>query len=327
MGPSGATLDSGLPGGARNRGAGAAAAAHVMTPSRLRRNLRPVKPNLVSAAGAGCRPASSTACLLGALLLAMGLVLQGSALNLRWMRLVHALPGGLPSQAWAGLTLLGFGWAVAIPVLALDRGDGLVTALLARAIPLSILFTQLPKHLWFSPRPLRVLGAGELLALGEPVLQSSSMPSGHALAAFAGVGVLCLVRGRAGDSRPWALCTALLALGAGVAWSRVVVAAHWPSDVLAGAGLGLLAAGLAAEMESRWPWQQRLAEVASQRALALCEVGIALSWAATATGFKSVVALQWGLSALALCSALLRWRAAAVPKAVPVPARRSGGGV
>jgi membrane-associated phospholipid phosphatase len=303
MGPSGATLDSGLPGGARNRGAGAAAAEHVMTPSRLRRNLRPVKPNLVSAAGAGSRPASSTACLLGALLLAMGLVLQGSTLNLRWMRLVHALPGGLPSQAWAGLTLLGFGWAAAILVLALDRRDGLVTALLARAIPLSILFTQLPKHLWFSP-----------------------LPSGHALAAFAGVGVLCLVRGRAGGSRPWALCTALLVLGAGVAWSRVVVAAHWPSDVLAGTGLGLLAAGLAAEMESRWPWQQRLAQAASQRALALCEVGIALSWAATATGFESVVALQWGLSALALCSAFLRWRAAAMPKAVPVPACRPGGG-
>jgi membrane-associated phospholipid phosphatase len=297
-----------------------------MTPSRARLNLRPVKPNLICAAGASSRIALSTVCLLGALLLAMGLALQGCALNLRWMRLVHALPGGLPAQAWAGLTLLGFGWAVAILLLAQDRGDGLLTALLARAIPLSILFTQLPKHLWFSPRPLRVLGAGELLSLGEPVLQSSSMPSGHALAAFAGVGVVCLVRGRTGGSRPWAWCTALLALGAGVAWSRVVVAAHWPSDVLAGAGLGLLAAGLAAEMESRRPWQRRLAQPASQRALALCEVCIALFWAVTVTGFESVVALQWGLSALALCSAFLRWRAVARPEVGPVPACRSGGG-
>lgn len=243
------------------------------------------------------------------MLLLLGLALHLSPLNLRWMRWVHALPGALPAEAWTGLTLMGFGWAVAIVMLALDRREGLLTALLARAVPLSILLTQLPKHLFFSPRPLRVLNAAELVPLGEPVLQSSSMPSGHALAAFTGVGLLCLARASR-HSRPGRWCLLVVVLGAGVAWSRVVVAAHWPADVFAGAGLGLLTAALAATMEARQPWQPRLAQASAQRKLALCELGIALGWGLTVTGFESVRLLQWALVALALCSACLRWRAA-----------------
>jgi undecaprenyl-diphosphatase len=57
-----------------------------------------------------------------------------------------------------------------------------------------------------------------------------SMPSGHAMMAFAGAVVLAAVLPRA----RWAL----LALAAGVALSRVYLGVHFPSDVIVGAVLG-----------------------------------------------------------------------------------------
>lgn len=59
----------------------------------------------------------------------------------------------------------------------------------------------------------------------------ASFPSGHATTAFAFAAVLALGLPR--------LRTGLFALAALVAMSRVVVGAHYPSDVLAGAALGV----------------------------------------------------------------------------------------
>src|SRR5256885_11962954 len=63
-----------------------------------------------------------------------------------------------------------------------------------------------------------------------PVPTDPSMPSGHAMTAFAGAVLLGSVVPRA----RWAL----LALACGVALSRGYLGVHFPSDVLAGAALG-----------------------------------------------------------------------------------------
>jgi hypothetical protein len=73
----------------------------------------------------------------------------------------------------------------------------------------------------------------------------NSFPSGHSATAFMMAGIMCLVY------RNWGLRALLLALASLVALSRVAVGAHWPIDVVGGAGLGWLAAG-AGHLIAKW---------------------------------------------------------------------------
>jgi undecaprenyl-diphosphatase len=81
----------------------------------------------------------------------------------------------------------------------------------------------------------------EVIPQADPLLRwdiSSSMPSGHAAASAAGAVILgYLLGGR------WAWGVGLLAVAIGFA--RVYIGVHYPSDILAGAAVGL-AVGLAA---------------------------------------------------------------------------------
>ena len=74
-----------------------------------------------------------------------------------------------------------------------------------------------------------------------------SFPSGHAAASFTAVGAL-----RAAGSRLWIPAFALALV---IAFSRLYLYVHWPSDVLAGALLGILL-GFAAERIVR-AWRQK----------------------------------------------------------------------
>lgn len=172
------------------------------------------------------------------------LLLLGTPVWLGWfeprlfLRLNQAC-AGLGSSLWAGLSLLGNGWgllAVTSPLLVL--APRLMWAWLCAA-PFASLLARGVKAWLQSPRPAAVLDASQFHILGEP-LHLESFPSGHTVTAFAAATALYLARsGQPGWRRGW-----LFALAAGTGLSRIAVGAHWPGDVLAGAGLGLIAGSL-----------------------------------------------------------------------------------
>ena len=69
------------------------------------------------------------------------------------------------------------------------------------------------------------------------VVHSSSFPAGHAATAFAGATLLTYVA-----RRLWPL---FLSVAVAVGFSRVYVGVHYPTDVLAGAAVGIAVAGIA----------------------------------------------------------------------------------
>jgi membrane-associated phospholipid phosphatase len=69
------------------------------------------------------------------------------------------------------------------------------------------------------------------------VVHSSSFPAGHAATAFAGATLLTYVA-----PRLWPLFGTV---AVAIAFSRIYVGAHYPTDVLAGAALGVAVAGVA----------------------------------------------------------------------------------
>ena len=99
------------------------------------------------------------------------------------------------------------------------------------AITISDLVLSILKGAYFRPRPYQILsGVYKPLGLDE----GSSFPSGHATRAFAVAALITMQKGKR-----YAL---LFLLSVGAAVSRVIIGLHFPSDVLAGAFLGIFLA-------------------------------------------------------------------------------------
>ncbi len=254
--------------------------------------------------------------------LALALLCLAAAALLHWMAwdplclmALHAVPlpaARLSGPLWSSLSVLGLGWGLTIVVAAADRRDGRLLGAWLLALPLGALMTHLPKRLFPLPRPAALLPHDALLFIGEPIHGGGSMPSGHALAAFALL-LLHVTLTRSTARRHAAV--AVVAIG--IAWSRLAVGAHWPSDVLVGAGLGLLTALLTLRLPSVDWLARRLAREGTQATIAGGELLAAAALLATDTGYPEGRAMQWLLAAVALTSAaaraltLLRRRAAA----------------
>lgn len=128
-------------------------------------------------------------------------------------------------------------WIVLAALLAVAAGrPPLRTSLVTAAtVWTADLLAVLLKTAFDRPRPYEVVAAADPLLRWE---LSSAMPSGHAAASAAGAVILgYLLGGR------WAWALGLLAVA--VAFARVYIGVHYPSDVLAGGALGV-AVGLAA---------------------------------------------------------------------------------
>ncbi len=139
----------------------------------------------------------------------------------------------------AGLTLLG-------ALLTRGRGRGADfdraclflaerAGFLIAVLAVSGIASQVIKHLFGRARPSLIEMVGpfhfDLMALKSTY---ASMPSGHAVSAFA----MAVSLGWMAPRLRWPL----LGLALLIAISRVVISAHYPSDVIAGAGLGVASA-------------------------------------------------------------------------------------
>jgi membrane-associated phospholipid phosphatase len=132
-----------------------------------------------------------------------------------------------PLGAWGGVAtmgvLLGVGELTHDANLASTGADGLEASLFAGGV-----ITPVLKELTGRPRPNAGLGSGDF----EPVSRAQSFPSGEATEAFTLAAVVSrhatspVVRGLA-----WGLAGL-------VGWERMVLDAHWASDVVAGALIG-----------------------------------------------------------------------------------------
>ncbi len=117
------------------------------------------------------------------------------------------------------------------------RVENLAHALWAAILAILV---QIPfAYFWFRARPFAALE--DVVKLVDRMPGEKSFPSAHASLAFAIAGAIAL------RNRAWG--RALLACAALVAFGRVAAGVHYPSDVVGGAIVGLLAALAAAPVK------------------------------------------------------------------------------
>jgi undecaprenyl-diphosphatase len=235
---------------------------------------------------APARPLIATA--VGCLVLALALRAGGFDRAL-FLAVNEAAWRWLPAALVSCTTILGHGLvATTLMAPALLRAPALIAAGLY-ATPVAMVLSWLPKGLIDSPRPAALLDPASIHIIGMRLAGHNSLPSGHTLTAFLVVGLLLAARPR------WPAAVAIAAVGIAVGLSRIAVGAHWPSDVLAGAGLGLLAGQAGAWMAARWPIATR---PVGRGVLALVVLACAVAMAWTETGYPLARPLQLVLSAL-----------------------------
>lgn len=230
------------------------------------------------------------------LLVALALVELGGLdrdLFYRLNRLAETQP-----TLWAHITILSDGLVCLILLLPWIRTHpervwaGFLGALLMVAV-------LAPFKLFLSlPRPEQLLDPDTIVLLTREH-RLRSFPSGHAATILLYAGVWGLsVRRR--------LPTILVLVPAAViALSRVVVGVHWPSDVLAGAAVGWLAAWVGL----RWAYRFRGLMVALHRFMTLALLACAATLLVIDhTGYPGVVWFQRGVALTCLAWGLLELR-------------------
>ena len=133
---------------------------------------------------------------------------------------------------FVGLSIIGYAglvWIALAPVVAIlgKRDPFFGLALMAACVWSADLIALGIKAAGGRPRPFETIPSVDTL-VGATVGQS--MPSGHAATSFAGAVIVTYLLRRAAP-------VAFL-LAAAIAFSRIYVGVHYPSDVIAGAALG-----------------------------------------------------------------------------------------
>lgn len=152
--------------------------------------------------------------------------------------------GNLIIPIWSQLGNVGLLWIAASLLMLIFRKTRRAGAVALGAMLINLLVVNgIIKHLVARPRPWLVIDGLEVLVHeGDP----NSFPSGHTSAACAFAAALC------GELNvKWGKVLAVAA-ALFMGWSRIYVAVHFPSDVLAGAVIGALCGVLAVWLYRRF---------------------------------------------------------------------------
>lgn len=147
-----------------------------------------------------------------------------------------------------GWTYLGDGWAwvVAIVIIGYYKRNKVLLAVFC--VLISTLFAQGGKHLLFPDELRPAADPKELPAIhtvpGVELHTSQSFPSGHTATAFTLFLLICQL-----FPHRWTLPAGLV-LAAGVGYSRIYLAQHFPVDVAAGIVVGVITLLLSLYLES-----------------------------------------------------------------------------
>lgn len=245
------------------------------------------------------------ACLVG------GLSLAHSGWNQIWFSHINAWAPVLPYSASA-LSVLGLGSAMFVLAATAGLRQPLVPAALLLTLLGGGLAVQLMKSGLALPRPSAVLHPQDLHVVGT-LIKGRAMPSGHT-ALFAAVATLAwFMPAHTGPRvQRWGLAAALSLLAVAGALARTVVGAHWPSDLLAGAGLGMLAGWLLLGTAVGRRQVQRVAAAlvsrAGSRAMVALVVATSASLWVAERDYPQAEAWHAALALLGLATAVGWWR-------------------
>lgn len=250
--------------------------------------------------------------LPGVLLVLAGMALQGTLLD-RDISLWANQQLGTPSMSQAWLLLswsaLGGTGMVLLTLLSVrepQRVGAMLLALLAGGVLVHLLKNHFEGH-----RPALVLkGVENFQHIGE-YLQLGTMPSGHATLAMA---LAFLMTRTQHPSQPLPVWVHLWwVFGALQAFSRVVVGAHWTSDILVGGGLALALTPFIWRSGVALWLGDRFDRPMARRILALLLILMGVEAALAVQADLPRLAIQIGVVAVALLGALAWWLSARLP--------------
>lgn len=174
----------------------------------------------------------TAAAAIGVAALCGAIVSSGNfaAIETAWFRSINNWPQWLYQPMWVVQLSAVIGALLVVAVLAaIGRKFRLAAALLAGTF-LKILLEDVTKEIVQRDRPGELLP--DVILRGNAAAHGLSFPSGHAIVTFAIATLVApYLKGR-WKILPWALAAA-------VCIARVYLGAHFPLDVLAGAGLGV----------------------------------------------------------------------------------------
>ena len=163
--------------------------------------------------------------------------------------------GVLPADAAVREALLGWASPAVIRLMRVVNHGGEWRVLFPATLLLVVLFRRARERWWIWIALMMVAPAAEgllkiVIGRSRPESLAFGFPSGHATAAAAFFGAVLYLAGSLPPARRRAVRALAVACIVLVGLARIILRAHWPSDVLGGITLGLALAALAALLDS-----------------------------------------------------------------------------